>query len=99
MAVTVKRYVRGQTRAIYGDAHRDLLCADGIPTRASRIEVVQEGPHRGRFFVDMSLLADAVGRDDFRVCLLPTYEQYAAANAAEVAWLLANWVLETKGDK
>lgn len=90
-----KRYLPdGSTRVIWHDTVGDRERHHGaIPQRASRIEVIPEGPQRGRFHVDFSLLAEATGDDSYRVCLVQTFERYDAANAAEVAWLEQNWVL------
>lgn len=93
--ITLKRYLpTGQTRAIWSDTQGARERKAGvIPQRASRIEVITEGPQRGKFHVDFSLLAEATGDDRFRVCLPKTYESYAAANRAEITWLANNWVL------
>lgn len=96
----VKRYLPdGDTRAVWADAVASREREHGvIPQRASRIEVITEGPQRGMFHVDFSLLADVTGDDRFRICLLETFEDYAKANAAEVAWLHKNWVLDGTND-
>lgn len=95
MTVTKRYMPDGSTRAIWDDAVGDRERQAGvIPQRASRIEVVQEGPSRGRFCVDFSLLADATGREEFRICLTQTFKSYAEANRAEVAWLKQNFILE-----
>lgn len=93
-AARVKRYFgSGDTIAIWNDDRAATARRHGIiPQRASRIEVVQDGPRRGRFYVDFSLLADALGDDSYRVCLSQTYERYDVANAAEVVWLEQNVV-------
>lgn len=92
----VKRYLPdGTTRSVWDDATASREREHGvIPQRASRIEVITEGPQRGLFHVDFSLLADATGDERFRICLRETFEDYAAANRREVEWLHQNWVLE-----
>ncbi len=83
----------GTARSIWNDAQAKTLRAAGVvPRRASRVEVIEEGPHRGLFHVDFTLLADATGDDRYRVCLVSPFETHAAAVAAEVAWLNRNWV-------
>lgn len=82
----------GEVRAIWDDT-LDLRPLGTIPQRASRIEVIQEGPHRGKFAVDFSLLADALNDDRFRVCLTQVYSNYRHAVEAEIAWLMENWIL------
>lgn len=94
--MTVKRYMPdGTTRAIWNDALGDRERAGGvIPQRASRIEVILEGPRRGQFHVDFSLLAQATRDTGYCVCLVQTFTDYGAANRAEVEWLQQNWVLQ-----
>jgi hypothetical protein len=88
----------GEMRAIVDDTI-DVRTLGALPRRASRVEVVECGPHRGKYHVDMSLLADISGNDTHRVCLLPTYVRYRDAIAAEIAWLRANWLTSSTGDK
>lgn len=90
-----KRYLPdGSTRAIWDDAVGGRERHQGvIPQRASRIEVIPDGPKRGLFHVDFTLLAEAVQDDSYRVCLVQTFENYGDANKAEVEWLRKNWVL------
>ncbi len=97
-AVIVKRYLPGgETRQVWHDDVGDRDRDQGVlPQRASRIEVIPEGPQRGRFHVDFSLLAEATGDDSYRVCLLQTFDRYSDANAAEVLWLEQNWVLASE---
>lgn len=84
----------GETRAIWSDQVAASFRKKGIiPQRASRVEVIQDGPSRGKFHVDFSLLADATGDERYRVCLSQAFESYADAVAAEVEWLTGNWVL------
>ena len=94
MPKLLKAYRRDGTRAIWSDQVAPSFRATGvIPQRASRVEVITEGPQRGLFHVDFSLLADATGDDRLRVCLVKPFLSYNAAVAAEVAWLEQNWVL------
>lgn len=95
MPITTKRYLPdGSTRAIWDDTQGERERAQGvIPQRASRIEAITEGPKRGQFHVDFSLLAVCTGNDEFRICLVETFKDYGAANRAEVEWLRKNWVL------
>ena len=92
---TIKRYLLdGSTRMIWDDRLGDRERSLGVfPQRASRIEVITSGPHRGRFFVDFSPLAEVTRDTRFRQCLSQTFAGYAEANQAEVRWLLNNWVL------
>lgn len=96
MTAVLKRYMPdGSTRSIWDDAVGDRERRAGvIPQRASRIEVVLEGPSRGLFCVDFSLLADATGKEEYRVCLAQTFKSYSEANRAEVEWLKQNFILE-----
>lgn len=55
--------------------------------------MVEAGPNRGKFHVDLSRLADIAGDDRLRVCLATTFDGYAEAVAAEVAFIERNWVL------
>lgn len=96
MATLLKAYrPDGVTRAVWRDhLGPGLRQAGAVPRRASRVEVIEDGPHAGRFHVDLSLLADIAGTDRLRVCLTTTFDGYAAAVAAEVAFIERNWVLE-----
>ncbi len=83
----------GTMKAIWDDSSGfDPRRVLGKPRRASRIEVIEGGPHDGEFSVDMSLLGGITGNPAHFVCLLPTYRSYQAANQAEIAWLKQNWV-------
>lgn len=89
----------GTTRAIWSDAiAASLRKHDVIPQRASRVEAITEGPHRGKFHVDLSLLASIAKNAKFEVCLTKTFESYAEAVAAEVKFIELNWVLEGVGN-
>lgn len=96
MAKLLKAYrPDGVTRAVWRDElGPGLRAAGATPRRASRVEVIEDGPHAGRFHVDLSLLADVAGRADLRVCLARVFDGYAEAVAAEVAFIEHNWVLE-----
>jgi hypothetical protein len=92
----IKRYCRGgEVRLIWND--QPGLRREGfLPRRASRIEVIPDGPRAGLFHVDMSLLAAETGNPEHQVCLTKTFESYQDANRAEVAWLRAYWLLGGK---
>jgi hypothetical protein len=93
---TLKRYLSdGSTRAVWDDAQGPRERKQGVfPQRASRIEVIMEGPKRGQFHVDFTLLAECTGKQEYCVCLVQTYHDYGAANRAEVEWLTQHWVLK-----
>jgi hypothetical protein len=65
-----------------------------MPKRASRVEVIEDGPNRSNFHVDFTLLAEQTGDPKLEVCLTKTFESYAAAVAAEVKWIEHNWLLK-----
>lgn len=84
----------GSSRAVWSDQTAAAFRRAGvIPQRASRVEVIDAGQHRGRFHVDLSLLADITGDSKLRVCLATPFDSYAAAVAAEVSFIERNWVL------
>lgn len=84
----------GSQRAIWSEQTAPGFLASGVmPERASRVEVIRDGPLRGRFYVDFSLLADLTGCDHYRVCLRDTFPAHEPAVRAEAAWLIKNWVL------
>lgn len=86
----------GQTRAIWSDRSASLFRATATrPKRASRVEVIEDGPNSGRFGVDFTLLAEATGDERYRVCLTKAYDRYDEAVAAEVAWIRNNYLLES----
>lgn len=85
----------GSRRAIWTDAVAQSFREAGcIPRRASRVEVIEDGPRRGQFHVDFSLLAEHLRRPEFQVCLVKTFDSYSAAVQAEVAWLQIHFLLE-----
>lgn len=88
----LKRYMPdGSVRGVWDDVTSKRERSHGfLPHRASRIEATETG----LFHVDFSPLADITNREDFRVCLVSTFERYEDARKAEVAWLLENYVLE-----
>lgn len=65
-----------------------------IPKRASRVEVIEDGPNRSNFHVDFSLLAEHTGDPALAVCLVKTFASYQDAVAAEVRWIEQNWLLK-----
>ena len=75
----------GGLRKVFDTADRRRYGA--VPRRASRVEVVESGPRSGQFYVDFSLLGQ-----EYQLCLLNTYDDYAEAVAAEVAWLERHWI-------
>jgi len=85
----------GTTRCIYDDRLAPTLRSSDVH-RASHVEPVREGPHRGNWHVDLSPLGELLGRDEFHVCLVTTFPKRADALAAEVAWLERNWILERR---
>lgn len=74
----------GQVRKLFDPADRDL---GALPRRASRVEVIDCGPQRGLFHVDMTPLGS-----DHMYCLLQTHTDYAEAVRAEQAWLQRYWI-------
>lgn len=91
---TVRRYLpSGQTLSIWTDHSGTYERAAGnIPQRASRVEVIESGKFAGFFHADMSLTADIVGDDSFRVCLFPPRDKYSEAVKDEVAWLKEHFI-------
>jgi hypothetical protein len=90
----VKVYTAGTQRAIWTSDNEKLLRAQGaLPQRASRVEVIPDGEHRGLFHVDFSPLAAITGDCRYAVCLPKPFASYHEAVAAEVAWLQQNWML------
>lgn len=84
----------GSVRGVWQDATGPgFRKAGAVPQRASRVEVVAAGPNRGRFHVDLSLLAEAVGDPRLAVCLTRTFDSYTEAVAAEVKFIEQHWVL------
>jgi hypothetical protein len=58
-----------------------------IPQRASRVEVIQEGPLRGRFSVEFLELPGLTP-----CCLVETFEDHAAGVRAEQTYLKEQWL-------
>lgn len=88
----------GSKRAVWSDMNAQVFRDAGvIPQRASRVEVITEGVHRGRFHVDFTLLAEATGDPTYAACLVTPFDSYTDAVAAEVAWLEKNFVLPPAG--
>lgn len=83
----------GSVRAVWKDEiSKSLRAAGATPKRASRVEVVTEGPNATLFYVDFTPLFEITGKASDCVCLCKPFESYSAAVAAEVAWLERNWV-------
>jgi hypothetical protein len=77
----------GRIRALF-DGPLDFRRLGCLPTRASRVEVVEEpGPARGLFYVDMSLLGE-----DHQVCLWPPRASHADAVADERLYIEKHWI-------
>lgn len=93
--ISVKCYrPDGTTRSLWSRPFAPVLRRhEVLPVRGSNVIAIREGPHRGRFHVDFTPLADASGDDRYRVCLTETFDVHEDAVAAERAWLLQNWVL------
>ena len=93
--MAIRRYMPdGSVRAVWPKADAGLLREVGRPARAGQILVVEAGPWAGFFYADLSPLADLTGDDRHRVCLYPPQTEYAAANAAEEAYVTREYVLE-----
>lgn len=88
MTERVRFLLGGDVRKLFSSADRATYGA--VPRRASRVEAVEAGPHRGRFHVDFSPLSL-----EHQLCLLETFTEHDEAVAAERAWLLEHWILET----
>lgn len=90
----MKRLVRvlptGEVRKLFETRDRDL---GFIPRRASHINVVEDGPMVGRFFVDLSLISGEP------VCLADTFLDEEGAKAAERSWIERHWILEGLWDR
>jgi hypothetical protein len=83
----------GTATAIWNDATSQILRKAGsVPKRASRVEAIDSGPHRGKFYVDMTLLATLAEDTSLEVCLVQTFENYADAITAELQFIRANWL-------
>ena len=78
----------GGLRAIYPDEDRlDLRRLGGVPRRASHVEMIQEGPQRGQWYVDLSPLGEP-----HEACLLETFPNRRSALDAEHNYLLTHWL-------
>jgi hypothetical protein len=87
--VTVIRFLPGgEMRKLFEPGDRQAY-GHAVPRRASRVEVIPVGPHRGKFFVDFSLLGP-----DYQLCLAQPFDTHDEAVRAEQAWLLENWILK-----
>lgn len=56
--------------------------------------MIPDGPNRGRFHVDLTLLSEIADNRKLAVCLTKTFDSYSEAVAAEVKFIEQNWVLE-----
>ena len=84
----------GSTRGVWTDATATASRKAGvIPRRASRVEVIEDGPNRSKFHVDLTLLSEIANDPKLAVCLTRTFESYAEAVAAEVRFIEQNWVI------
>lgn len=86
--VTLRVLPGGTLKAIWpADETFDLRGLGGIARRASHVEMIDSGPHRGRWHVDFSPLG--LG---YEYCLVQTFDRRADALAAEHQHLLENWL-------
>lgn len=84
----------GTRRAVWSEAVAPSFRAEGeIPHRASNVEVVEDGPNRGRFHADFTKLSELENDPSLCICLAATFASHAEAVAAEVRWLEQHWVL------
>lgn len=84
--MTTIRFLKGGgVRKLF--ATRDRAIHNAVPRRASRVEVIDTGSQRGRFYVDFSPLGDC-----YQLCLRQTFEDYHEAVAAERRWLTRHWI-------
>ena len=75
----------GGVRKLFATTDRSVFGA--IPRRASRVEVVECGPHQGNFHIELSPLGS-----QYQFCLVQTFADYAEAVQAEQDWLERNWI-------
>lgn len=84
--ITIIRFTRGGgVRKLFQTGDRATFGA--IPRRASRVEVIDTGPHLGRFFVDFSPLGE-----DYQFCLAQPFDDYQDAVRAEQEFLIQKWI-------
>lgn len=62
-----------------------------VPTRASRIEVVEEGPLAGLFYTTI-LVSAITGDPGHDVSLWPPLPSYEESRRREVRWLQDNYI-------
>jgi len=91
MKTALRFYPGGRVVAIHDDAF-PFSAAFGADfaaarRRASLINTVEEGPHAGCFYADMSLLAERTGNERHRVCLWPPRPTEAACKQDEFAYV------------
>jgi len=87
MKFTMSVLPDGTSRSIWSDDWHPEVDPGAVQRRASRVEVIPDGPQKGRFHVDFSPLGE-----EYRFCLAQTFVRYRDAVAAEVAWLTKHWV-------
>lgn len=92
MKQVLARYHDGDIFAIWEDKRLPREIHQAVPHRASRIEVIEEGSHRGLFFVDFTPLFEMTGNPKYQTCLTQTFTSYDQAREAEVQWLKKNYV-------
>lgn len=93
MATHIKRYMPdGSVRGVLSDetVARERK-VNALPVRASRVEIA-EGTNM--YHVDFSLVAQALNRPEFEICLRHLFETHGDAVKAEVSWLNENYVRE-----
>ena len=84
----------GEVRALWDEALKPRETLGATPHRASRIEVVENGPHRGFFHVDFTPLYEMTDNPKFCVCLSNVFASYETARRWEVEWLRKNYIME-----
>jgi hypothetical protein len=95
MPPVVKVYkADGSTRSLWHRQFARVNRGHGVmPVRASHVRVVEDGPHRGYFYVDLTPLAALTGDHTFNTVLPGFFESHEEAVAAEQDFLLRHWVL------
>lgn len=97
MRILKAYHTDGSIRAVWQDSMDSSLRASGlVPRRASRVEVITEGPNMDLFHVDFSPLAEITKQSKYAVCLTKTFGTHTEAVQAEVAWLEKNWVIHSR---
>lgn len=88
----------GDVRGLWSD-HIDLRRVGLMPARASRVEVILEGPHRGLFHVDFTPLAELTSNPTLAVCLTSPFTSHDAAVQAEQRWLHHAFIMPPVADE